>query len=355
MYRYRHGGNARTEPYENGFLDLSANINPLGPPLRVEGAIQKAIENIDRYPDNFSRELHRRIAGFEGVRPEWVFCTAGSSDLIFRLPRSVCAKTGLVLKPTFSDYARSLEANGCAVRFHRLKEETGFICDEYISLDRTDVLFFCNPNSPTGILTDRDFIEGLLRHAREAGTTVVVDECFMDFCEEATETTVKPLLERYDNLVLVKAFTKIFALPGIRLGYAICPNLETIDRLRFHGPDWPVSNLAQSAGVAALENASDFIRNTVEYVAAERAFLRNELETLGYGVFDGRANFLLAKNPYDFDLKVELDRHSIRIRSFETDEGLGKNYFRIGISTRKNNRRFLDAVRSVTRTRGARR
>lgn len=352
MYKYRHGGNVHAETERKNFLDLSASINPLGPPRQVEEAIRKEIGRINRYPDNFSTELCMRIAEFEGIRSEWIFCGSGSSEILFRLPRAVGAKTGMVLKPTFSDYARSLESEGCEIRVHHLREENEFICDENIFDLRVDILFFCNPNSPTGLLTERSFVEELLQCGKRHGTTIVIDECFMDFCSEAENASVKPLLESYDNLVLLKAFTKIFALPGIRLGYAICSNPNILDRLRFHGPDWPVSNLAQAAGVAVLENTDEYMNATTEFVSEERMRIKGELESFGYRVFDSRANFLLVKNPYEFNMKNELDEKSIRIRTFENADGLGPNYFRIGLSTYENNLRFLGAVKEITSTKG---
>ncbi len=354
MYKYRHGGNVHVEPGGENFLDLSASINPLGSPKQVEEAVRRAIPFCDRYPDSGSTELRKRIAEFENVDADWVFCGNGSSDIIFRLALCTEYRCGLVLVPSFSDYARALRACRKHVVFHHLKEQNGYLC-EHIPFRNIGVgiVFLCNPNSPTGVLTERFVIENLLRRCKDSGTMVVVDECFIDFCDDAQTTTAKPLLAEFDNLVVLKAFTKTFALPGVRLGYALCSNVPLIGHyLCSRGPDWPVSNLAQAAGIAALDDADRFIAESVAFIAGERNVVKNELELLGFIVFDSKANFLFVKNPYGFDLKKELDKYCIRIRSFDTADGLGPEYCRIGLSTHSNNIRLLEAVRKIVDEKG---
>lgn len=352
-YEYRHGGNAHLEPGGERFLDFSASVNPFGPPKTVQTAIAGAMCFIDRYPDTRSAELRESIAEFEHVPAEWIFCGAGSSDILFRLPRAVDARSALLLRPSFSDYERALTAACVDISFYRLEEQNGFVCDErllgVLESRPVDLLVLCNPNNPTGTLTERRLIEQILRPCRETKTTVLVDECFMDLTEEADAATTKSLLSEFGNLVLLKAFTKTFALPGLRLGYALCSDMRRIDGLYSSGPDWPVSNLAQAAGIAALQDAKRYLKESVEMIGEERRFVKGSLEKLGYQVFDGKAGFLLAKNPYNFDMRKALDGEFIRIRSFGAEDGLGPNYFRVGISTRENNVRLIDSVQKIMR------
>lgn len=351
-YEYRHGGNVHAETGGERFLDFSASINPLGPPKQVEAAIHDALRFIDRYPDSRSFELRKCIAAFEGVPPEWIFCGGGSSDILFRLPRAIDARRGLVLTPSFSDYRRALTAARADIVYHPLREQSGFACDECLlktlESNSVDLLILCNPNNPTGLLTERKRIEQILRISNKKGTVVLVDECFMELVEKSDETTAKPFLEEFENLVVLKAFTKTFALPGLRLGYAICSNVRLLDKIASVGPDWPVSNLAQAAGIAALRDTAPYLDESLALIEKERRFVKTELEKLGYKVYDGRAHFLFAKNPYEFDIKAELDHEGIRIRSFTVEDGLGPNYFRIGISTRENNFRLINALRKTT-------
>jgi histidinol-phosphate aminotransferase len=351
MYEYRHGGNVRFEPDGTDFLDLSASFNPLGFPEGVEDAIKKEIPFCQYYPDNNSFRLRERIADYEQVKPEWIFCGNGSSDIIFRLPLCLKPRKALITLPTFSDYERSLKSYGAEILYHKLEESRNFECDERIvttvEKEPVDLVFLCNPNNPTGILTKRKIVENLLQCCRKRKTIVVVDECFMDFCEQANDVTVKPLLSEFDNLILLKAFTKIFTLPGIRLGYSICNNKEVIDNLYFHGTDWTVSNLAQAAGIAALSNAESYLKKTVLFVKQERTFVKRELEQLKFKVFDSQANYLFIKSPYDFDLKKELDQYRIRIRSYNNTEGLEFGFYRLALSQHQHNIRFIETVQKI--------
>lgn len=351
-YEYRHGGNVHAEPNGGNFLDFSACVNPLGPPEPVFEAIREAACFIERYPDSRSTELRKSIATFEHIPSDWIVCGNGSSDLMFRLPRAVKAETGLVLKPSFSDYERALLATNADVSFHQLHDENEFLCDEHLletlKSKPVDLLFLCNPNNPTGMLTERQLIEQILLICERAGTTLVIDECFMDLVADSDRYTAKPLLSKHKNLVIIKAVTKTFALPGLRLGYAICSDPRLIDKLYFYGPDWPVSNIAQAVGITVLRDADRYLKESLAFIDMQRRYIANELKELGYRVFDGRANFLFANNPYDFDMKTELDKEFIRIRSFGVKDDIGTNYFRIGFLTQENNIRLIETVQKIT-------
>ncbi len=352
MYEYRHGGNVRFEPHGADYLDLSANINPLGMPPHVQDAIQHAVGECEFYPDSFSTQLREHIANHEQIKPEHVFCGNGSSDIIFRLPAAIRSQKVLTLSPTFADYRRAANAIGAEVVFHRLEEKNGFVCDETLLATvervRPDLVFLCNPNNPTGLLTKLEVIEQLLQTCRKNNVFVVIDECFIDFTERAKQETAKQLLNEFDHLLVLKAFTKIFAMPGIRLGYALCGNKKLLDGLYAHGPDWPVSRLAQAAGIAATQNPMPYLERTIAFVKQERERMKRELEQWNYTIFDGQANFLLMKNPYPFDLQAELDAFKIKLRTYNATEGLDERFYRAAVSQREHNQRFIEAVQQIT-------
>ena len=353
MYEYSHGGNAVYECREQNVIDLSANINPLGMPGNVRNAIISEISNCDRYPDSFSNRLREKIAEFENVNPGCIFCGNGASDIIFRLPIAIRSKKTMITAPTFSDYERSAMSYGSEITRHTLSAVNDFSLEssiiETVRSEKPDLIFICNPNNPTGKLTETGLIKKLLDYCQRIHVWVAVDECFLDFTEKADEYTSKVFIEQYPNLIILKAFTKIFSLPGIRLGYALCANKTIIDSLYFHGADWPVSNLAQAAGIAALEGAKDFIKKTVDYVSEERVILETELALLGYKVFESSANYVFLQSPFTFNLREKLDKKGIRIRSCGNYHGLDESYYRIAVSSKENNVKLLTAVREVTK------
>jgi threonine-phosphate decarboxylase len=369
-YSYTHGGNAAFEAGREGIVDLSANINPLGMPEGVHGAIIRAIDECLRYPDSFSSELRDRIAAFEGVSSESVFCGNGASDIIFRLPRAIKAKSVLLSAPTFSDYERAASSFGAQVIHHTLTAANGFTLDqsfiEAVRRSRPSLIFVCNPNNPTGRLVQRNLIEELLQCCEKTGSWLAVDECFLDFSDQAEAYTSKVFLAKHPRLLIIKAFTKLFAMPGVRLGYLLASDSSLIEELYFHGGDWAVSNLAQAAGIAALKDAPAFIRETVEYVRAERNNIEDELVALGFQVFPAAANYVFFRCPQaglagqagaasqhtrQFDLFTQLDVQDIRIRSCGNYPGLDDSYFRVAVSKQDDNRRFISAVQKIMNSR----
>ena len=351
MYIYAHGGNAAFEHGKTDILDLSASINPLGMPVGVAEAIARAAADCVRYPDSLSTALREKIAQFENVNPDWIFCGNGASDVIFRLPPTLQAAKVLVIAPSFSDYERSARAYGSEIIRYALSAADGFNLDDGFAetalAEKPGLTFLCNPNNPTGVLTGVNLIERLLECCNQNGAYVAVDECFLDFAENAGGLTSKNLLESHRNLIIIKAFTKTFALPGIRLGYAICADAALIDGLRSHGADWPVSALAQAAGAAALDGANEYIRRTASFVSAERTAIVKELSELGLTVFGSKANYIFIRNPYAFDLCGELDKYGIRIRSCVNFHGLDRSYYRIAVSTSENNARLLSSLTEI--------
>ena len=195
MYEYSHGGNAVFEQGNKNIIDLSANINPLGIPKGVVEAIIKEIPSINRYPDNFSTALREKTAAFEGVNPDWIIFGNGASDIIFRLPRAVDAHKVMVCAPTFADYERSAKSYGAEVCHYFMSKENRFGLDgdfvKAVNKEKPTLVYVCNPNNPTGIITDRGLIKELLDCCVRIGAWVAVDECFMDFTEQANIQTSK--------------------------------------------------------------------------------------------------------------------------------------------------------------------
>ncbi len=349
MYEYTHGGRAI---YENKgeVLDFSLNINPLGMPEGVYDAILNEVNNCTYYPDSYSKKLRESISNFEKVNIDFIFASNGASDIIFRLVSSIKPKKALVLAPTFSDYKRALLANGAEVVEHPLNEENGFVLTEDIiqKINEEDVnmVFLCNPNNPTGVVIERDIIIKILQCCESI--YLVIDECFLDFVFKSEDYTMKNFLNDHSNLIILKAFTKVFAMPGIRLGYCLSSSLKLIDSLYYHGGDWAVSNLAQASGICALKNSESYLRKTKDYVLKESLKMKQSLKQLGFKAYDSRANFIFFKSYYNFNLYEALKVHKIFIRNCDNFKGLTNEYNRICISDTKNNERFIEVIKYVT-------
>lgn len=330
-------------------LDFSANISPLGVPVGVQAALREAAAQADRYPDPLCRELRAALSKHEGVPAEYILCGNGAADLIFRAVLARRPRRALVTAPTFSEYEAALETVGCAVKHFLLKTESDFALDERF-LDaitpEMDMVFLCEPNNPTGVTTDPALLTRILERCWETGTLLVLDECFGDFLDAPKAHTRKGDLAEFPNLLLLKAFTKLYAMAGVRLGYALCADTDFLEQMRRAGQPWAVSSLAQAAGTAALRE-TDYVRQVRGMTAAERPWLLHQLTGLGLRVIPGEANYLLFQSPRP--LAELLERQGILLRNCGNYVGLDDTWYRTAVRTRTENQRLIESLKEVLR------
>jgi threonine-phosphate decarboxylase len=349
MENFTHGGNVFAVARSLGvspedILDFSASINPLGPPPGVREAVASAFDRLGHYPDNGSRELAAALARSLGCEPGSVCVGNGSTELIHLLPRLVPGERALLIAPTFSEYAGALRQAGWAYDWFVLSGEDGF----QLPLDAVrealakgyGLLFLCNPGNPTGRLYGKEEVAALLNICRSTGTLLVVDEAFIDFRGEAS---VQSLVIESGAGVVLRSMTKFYAIPGLRLGYALAaePLAARLAELRM---PWSVNTLAQAAGLAALADDGHAGR-TLAWLAEEREFLFAGLTSLpGMRVWPGAANYLLARLDGGMtaaQLQERLLPERILIRDCANFHGLDGRYFRVAVRTREEDERLL--------------
>ena len=236
----KHGGDWAEFQRENGFLplDFSASISPLGLPSEVREAVLDSLERADCYPDPHCTELCSALSARFGIPAESIVCGNGAADLIYRLVLLLKPKNALVPVPTFTEYEHALTLAGCRVKRIYCQEEENFVLPKAV-LDaispETDLVFLCNPNNPTGQFVPAGLLERIRQRCEEAGCLLVVDECFLGFSEEAEKRSLLGCLSESSHLVLLRAFTKLYAMPGLRLGAALCGSVDLAERLRAFG------------------------------------------------------------------------------------------------------------------------
>jgi threonine-phosphate decarboxylase len=340
-----HGGDIYS--FDNGeVLDFSANINPLGLASGVREAILNSTDKCVHYPDPLCRELKKSIAEWENVTTDRIVCGNGAADVIFRLVQAIRPKQALLLAPTFSEYECALGSAGCTCAFYALNQNTGFVLDEGI-LEHIhkglDMVFICNPNNPTGLVAAPQLMRSILEKCAEMGILLVVDECFIDFLDEPASYTIKPYLKGYPNLFILKAFTKLFAIPGLRLGYGLCGNTRMIDLVSRWGQAWSVSVPAQEAGIAAVLE-KEYVQKTREVVRMERQYLKSRLEALGCTVYNSQANYVFFKLAGGTMLQDYLKKKQMLIRSCANYRGLTPEYYRIAVRLKAQNELLIVAI-----------
>ncbi len=323
-------------------LDFSSNVHPLGTPPGVVEAIRAAAAQVRQYPDPYCRALTAAIAAHEGVPQPYVLCGGGAAELIYAYCDALRPRLAAEFAPTFSEYRTAAAHFGAQLAQYPLRAPD-FLPDEgllaFLQERKPDVLFLCTPNNPTGMLLPRGLLEAALRICRAQGTRVLLDECFLDFTDAAS---AKDLLEAYPNLLILKAFTKNYALAGVRAGCCLTADGQLLEKMSACSQPWNVSVPAQAAALAALREP-DWPAKARPLIAAQRDVLAAGLTALGFTVCPSQANYLLFRGPAGLD--AALLRQKIAIRSCANYPGLGEGWYRTAVRLPKENEALLDALR----------
>jgi threonine-phosphate decarboxylase len=331
----RHGGG----PAGRGpALDFSASINPLGPPAAVLRAVRLALPAVARYPDPASAALIARLAARHGVAAEQVVVGNGSSELIQALPRAVRARRAAVVEPTYTEYLRASLLAGAEVE-HWLAEGDDFTPEPFDPAG-ADLVWLGNPNNPTGSMWDRarliDWVRSFPR------TVFAVDEAFLPFDPGEASLSLVSEVQHLPNLLVLRSLTKLYALPGLRLGYAVAQP-ELAELLREQLPPWSVNALAQAAGLAALDD-DDFLRRTYRWAEEERTFVCGRLAELPYlRPLESRTVFVLLRlhGCTAAGLTAALAQRGLLVRDASNFVGLDGRHVRVSFRSPEDNRRLV--------------
>ncbi|RKI38713.1 aminotransferase class I/II-fold pyridoxal phosphate-dependent enzyme [bacterium D16-51] len=339
---YTHGGDIYRNPVE---LDFSVNINPLGMPFQSMEAAKKGVMlSAAHYPDCYSEELCRALAGFHGVKVSQVIPGNGAAELLFALCQFLRPQKGLILAPSFQGYEEALTGAGAEIRAWELEETEGFaVTEDFISSVRGEegILFYCNPSNPAGNLTEKRFLYKLAKRCEETDTWLCLDECFLPFLgpDREREVTMMQELKHFPHLIVLRAFTKIYAMPGLRLGYACSANSWLTEGLRRVLQPWNISIPAQMAGIAALKDR-EYLEKTFQIIAEEKKYLEESLlDGLVLKLYPSAANYLFFKAQKG--LKEKLLEKGVLIRSCGDFRNLSEGYFRIAVKTHRENEALI--------------
>ena len=332
MERYEHGGQVYDAAGRAGdWLDFSANINPLGLSEKVLRTLEENLRCVVNYPDPQAVELKRAIAERYDVPEKNLVVLNGAAEFFYLYLNATRPRRVIIPVPSFSEYERAARAAGCDVELVITNAAKGFALD--VSRLRGDCVIIGRPNNPTGNLIDA---EEILRLAEVS--SVLVDESFIDFLDVES---VRRLVS--DKISVVQSLTKIFAIPGLRLGFAVVEE-NLARRLNLSKDVWNVNFLAQKAGVAALTD-EDYLRRTRAWLAAEKNFFVERLSNLrGVEVFPPSVNFVLFRHEQAERILKELRREKILLRSCANLAGLDGSYLRSAIRSREENLKLFNEL-----------
>ena len=248
-----HGGNIYRLKREDGVevLDYSSNINPLGVPESFKKAVIENFEALEKYPDIDYVELRQSIANYNSCSIDNVVVGNGATEVLFLYMKAVKAKKVLIIAPTFAEYERAAKAAGRDVKFFPLSKD--FSLNENLLMDfitDEDVVVMCNPNNPTGKFQDLDKIKRIANFLERKNKKLFVDEAFIEFVDGWKDKT--SFLLKHKNIFILRALTKFFALPGVRLGYGLTFDEAILEEIRNIREPWSVNGVAESAGKTKL-------------------------------------------------------------------------------------------------------
>lgn len=359
MNRWDHGGNIYEisrllgcSPEE--IIDLSASINPLGPPDGLRELLSEHFRRVRSYPDIHNRKLIEAISAFHDMSSDHVVVGNGSTEILYWIPYAFKLERAAIVLPTFSEYIRSLENKGVMIRTLTTAWENGFQPTVYqletlIEAGHPQAVFLTNPGSPSGTPLSSDIREFLENNVGKSDLLWIIDEVFADFCEEYS---VLDLVRSSRNVIVIRSLTKFYALPGLRLGYALAHD-GLAQKLKSFIPPWSVNTFAQEAGCYCLSQ-SLFRERSLEFFRKERERLFELLQKLpSLSFLRTVANYILFKLEDDLELNAAslqaelLRKHKILVRNCENFRGLSDRFIRIAIASADVNDLWFKAFEEI--------
>ena len=329
-------------------IDFSSNINPFIVDS-MDKIVAAGVGSLQKYPDIKYRRLRKNISDYLGVDDSQVIPGNGATEIIYLLMRNLRGRLAII-NPTFSEYRKGAELAGLSVVDFVMdwKKDFKLDLDEiYRRKDEFDSIFICNPNNPDGSVRE---IKKLLEFAEKEGKLLIVDETFIEFADSEKDRSLVNMVEKSKNLFIIRAVTKFFGIPGIRLGYGISSNRELLQRMYDEKEPWTINSFADSASDFIFKE-EEYIRKSKEYFSKERVCMINEINKIdGIKAFNSDANFILVRfeNRNVLDVKENLlKRAGLLIRDASNFIGLDSSFARVAIKNHEQNIVLVDALRSV--------
>ncbi|MCX8150695.1 MAG: histidinol-phosphate transaminase [Candidatus Bathyarchaeota archaeon] len=342
----------------NEISDFSSSVNPLGASVKVLEAIKENLGLISRYPDSNSTILRETIARHYGsLSKENIIIGNGSTELIYLFAEAFLQRGNIALvgAPSFGEYEKAVLRAGKKVKYVRLGKDFLLDSDLVISNmgEKVKIIFLCNPNNPTSLLTKTEDLLKIVENAFEKDVLVFLDEDFLEFVDESSKLSLINRVEEFPNLFVLRSFTKLHGLTGLRVGYGVASK-EIVEILVKAKIPWNLNCLGQIAAMAALSD-EEHLRKSLALVKEEKSFLMRELEKFeGFKVYPPDANFFFIDiHNCGFSaaqLKEKLLTYGVLIRDCSSFAGLDKYYIRIAVKTRSENEKLIGALKKSLQT-----
>jgi threonine-phosphate decarboxylase len=334
-------------------LDFSSSVNPFGPSPKALEALKASFGQIPSYPDSNSIALREAIARrYKGISRDNVVVGNGSTELIYLFAEAFLHKgdVALVPAPTFGEYESAVRRTGGKIKHIKLSRDFRVEPSRFVRAmtGKVKVVFLCNPNNPTSLLTRTEDLTEIVEAALEQDILVFLDEDFLEFVDQGEESSLIGRINEFPNLFVLWSFTKIFGLTGLRVGYGIASKEISSILLNAKIP-WNLNCLGQTAAVAALDD-KEHLQKTLDLVKAEKAFLLRKLAQFkAFKVYPPDANFIfidIRKSGFTAaQLKAKLLNYGLLIRDCSSFAGLDEYYIRVAVKTHLENEKLIEALK----------
>lgn len=331
-----------------GELDFSTVLSPLGMPPQARQAYAAGAAGLERIPAEEEDALRRAIAARERVDPAQVVCGAGRVELLRRLLTAIRPLRTVLPAPCPAAAEQAFAAMNCPVSRCMLWETKGFAMGEAFAAavnTGTDLAYLPQPCDPTGRLAAPDLAFSILEKCAHMGAYLIADEALLEFADAPAEHSLLRYVTRYPNLIVLKSFSCIYAMPGVRLAYCITANPVLLEKLHGLAPLPVVTAGACRAGTAALQNR-DLLQRARVLIHAERPRLAAALQEAGLTVYPSDANFLLVRSERP-GLAGLLAAGGVRIKECGGHPGLSEAYCRVAIRSPAENAALVQAVKKA--------
>ena len=368
-----HGGNIYRifrEKNITEILDYSSNINPYGVPESLKRKITENIGILERYPDPDYVELREKLAKLNNVDISNITVGNGATESIFLFMKVLKPEKVLIVSPTFGEYERAVKAwDGSEIRkieieYFELEEKDEFWLNirklKKELKKKYDLLIICNPNNPTGKFLKMAETEEILRECNRYDTKLFIDEAFIEFLEDGLKESIVNSGENKKNLFVTRAFTKFFAIPGLRLGYGIYFDKNLEKKIAEKKEPWSVNNIAEMAGITVLDDV-EYIEKTLKWITKEKKYMYEKLnEILGIKAYKTEVNFICVKIKDEQaskgmtvkKLRGKMLERGILIRDASNFKFLDERFFRMAIKDRRSNDRIIRVLKEILAERG---
>lgn len=355
--KVNHGANLYDLSSKYGFskkelMDFSSNINPFGSSKLAKEYVINNIDEVSVYPDPSYTKLKNSISSYCKCSSDNILLGSGATELISSFIRTINPDKALLLSPAYSEYEKELSKINTYITKYFSKKEDDFSIDvdnliSTINNDKYKLIIICNPNNPTGFTFSKADIEKILKNTN---AFVMVDETYIEFTDIDTYSST-PLVDKYDNLFVIRGTSKFFSTPGIRLGYGLISNELVKDKISLELDLWNINIFASMMGEVMFCD-KEFIDNTTSMMLEERNFLLNELKKFNdLKIYSSQGNFILceikSKKLNAKELRENLMPNKIIIRDCTSFDGLDEYFFRVCLLKPDENKILIDNLKKI--------